>query len=433
VAPDRDASAARRARAVRLTSVVRLRELQQRSTGNLAPERVRRNLRVDVAAGILGAAMFGFVVPFMPIVIRRMGGGEIEVSLVIAAAFFGHLLSPLGAYLLARLPLVPAAAAAPTAGRLLFAVGALGATTPLALALPYVGCWIFTLANIAAYTALMQRIYPDDVRATAMGRVRIAANAATLVASFVGGAVLQVTNDPPRVFAAAGLISMAGSLLFLAIRHDEPMARPRPASPLRLLPMAWRDATFRRFLIASTVFGFANLTAATLFPLLLVDRFDAPNAFVGLYTATSAAATMAGYWFWGRRIDRGSSIRLALANTTLLLAVPALYLFAPSIWVLLVAAAINGFNFAGGDLTFVTNVLQLAPRGKAADYMAAQSFTLGVRGSIAPFVASGLVFVTNASVVLAIAIVFMALGVLLHREVVARVEAREAISPAPAV
>src|SRR5439155_721613 len=236
VAPDRDASAARRARAVRLTSVVRLRELQQRSTGNLAPERVRRNFHVDVAA----------------------------------------------------------------------------------------------------YTALMQRIDPDDVRATAMGRVRIAANAATLVASFVGGAVLQVTNDPPRVFAAAGLISMAGSLLFLAIRHDEPMARPRPASPLRLLPMAWRDATFRRFLIASTVFGFANLTAATLFPLLLVDRFDAPNAFVGLYTATSAAATMAGYWFWGRRIDRGSSIRLALANTALLLAVPALYLFAPSIWVLLV-------------------------------------------------------------------------------------------------
>ncbi|OLC54009.1 MAG: hypothetical protein AUH85_12870 [Chloroflexi bacterium 13_1_40CM_4_68_4] len=393
---------------------------------------MRWNFRVDVAAAIFGAAMFGFVVPFMPIVIRRMGGTEIEVSLVIAGAFFGHLLSPLGAYVLARLPLVPAVVVAPTAGRALFAIGALAATTPLTLALPYVGCWILTLANIAAYTALMQRIYPDEVRATAMGRVRIGANAATLVAAFAGGAVLQVTNDPARVFAVAGLISVGGSVLFLAIRHDEPMARPRPASPLRLLPMAWRDTTFRRFLVASTVFGFANLTAATLYPLLFVDRFDAPNAFVGLYTATSAAATMAGYWFWGRRIDRGSSVRLALANTTLLLAVPALFLVAPSIWVLLVAAAINGFNFAGGDLTFVTNVLQLAPRGKVADYMAAQSFTLGVRGAIAPFVASGLLFVTNASLVLTIAIAFMALGALLHREVVARVEAREAIAPVPA-
>jgi hypothetical protein len=263
--------------------------------------------------------------------------------------------------------------------------------------------------------------------------VRIGANAATLVASFVGGAVLQVTNDPARVFAAAGLISVFGSVLSLAIRHDEPMARPRPASPVRLLPMAWRDTTFRRFLVASTVFGFANLTAATLYPLLLVDRFDAPNAFVGLYTATSAAATMVGYWFWGHRIDRGSSVRLALANTTLLLAVPALYLVAPSIWVLLVAAAINGFNFAGGDLTFVTNVLQLAPRGKVADYMAAQSFTLGVRGSIAPFVASGLLFITNVSLVLAISIVFMTLGILLQRQVVARVVARDAIAPVPAV
>ena len=401
--------------------------------GNLTPERVRRNLRVDMATACVGAAMFGFVVPFMPVVIRRMGASDFEVSLVIAGAFFGHLLSPVGAYVLARLPLVSAVALPPTMGRALFALGALAATTPLSLAIPYVGYWILSLANIAAYTALMQRIYPDDVRATAMGRVRIGANAATLLASFVGGAILQLSQDPARVLAGAGLISIVGGLLFLAIRHDEPMARRPLSSPLRLLPMAWRDATYRRFLVASTVFGFANLIAATLYPLLLVDRFDASNAFVGLYTATSAGATMIGYWFWGRRIDRGSSVRLALANTTLLLAVPAIYLIAPSVWALLAAAAISGFNFAGGDLTFVTNILQMAPRDRASDYMAAQSFTLGLRGAIAPFVASGLLIVANPSLVLAIVIVVMALGIVLHREVVARVEARDMPAPAPAV
>jgi hypothetical protein len=406
--------------------------VNERATPNQTPERVRWNLRVDITTAIVGAAMFGFVVPFMPIVVRRMGGNDFEVSFVIAAMFFGHLLAPIGIYVLSRAPLVSASALPPTVGRAIFALGALTATTPLSLALPYLGYCIVSVANIGAYTMLMQRIYPDDVRATAMGRVRIAANAAVLVASFAGGAVLQVSADPARVLSAAGFVSVAGALIFLGIRHDEPITRPRLSSPLRLLPMAWADRTFRRFLVASTVFGFANLVAGTLYPLLLVDRFDVPNAFVGLYTATSAAATMAGYWFWGRRIDRGSSIRLALSNTALLLAVPAIYLVAPSAWFLLPAAAIGGFNLAGGELTFVTNVLQIAPRDRVPHYMAAQSFALGVRGAIAPFVASGLLLVTNANIVLAAAIVFMTAGVLLQREVVASVEAKAAAVPAHA-
>jgi MFS family permease len=406
--------------------------VNERGITNLAPERVRWNLRVDIATAVVGATMSGFVVPFMPVMVRRMGGSDFEVSLVIAAAFFGHLLSPIGVYVLSRAPLVSASALPPTVGRAIFALGALSATTPLSLAVPYVAYYILSVANIGAYTMLMQRIYPSEVRATAMGRVRISANAAVLVASFAGGAVLQVSNDPARVLAGAGFISVAGALIFLGIRHDEAMARPRLASPLGLLPLAWADATFRRFLMASMVFGFANIVAGTIYPLLLVDRFDVSNAFVGVYTATSAAATMVGYWFWGRRIDRGSSIRLALSNTTLLLAVPAIFLVAPSAWLLLVAAAISGFNLAGGDLTFVTTVLQIAPRERVADYMAAQSFTLGLRGAIAPFVAAGLLLFIDANLILAAVIVFMAAGIVLHRGVVMRVESRRVVAPAAA-
>lgn len=399
--------------------------MSERASTNLAPERVRSNFRLDLGSAVLGALVFGFVAPFMPIVIRRAGGSDVEVAFVIAGAFFGHLLSPLGTYLLARVPLVPAVAVPSLLGRAVFAVAALVAVTPLGLAIPYAIFWILTLSNVAPYTALMSRMYPDDQRATAMGRVRIGANLASLVVGFVGGAVLQVTDDPSRVLAIAAIVSVAGNVIFLAIRHEEPAVRPVPVSPLRLVPNAWRDLTFRRFLVASMVFGFANLVAATLYPLLLVDRFDAPNAFVGVYTATSAGATMIGYWFWGRRIDRGSSMRLSLASTTLILLMPLVYLVARETWVLLLAAAVGGFTFACGDLTFVTNVLQVAPRGKAVEYTAAQSFVLGVRGVIAPFVASALLAFMDASLVLAASIVFMAVGVVLFRDVAARVDARE--------
>src|SRR3989442_375407 len=370
--------------------------------------------------------MFSFVVPFMPVIVRRIGGTELEVSLVIAGAFIGHLLSPIGAYLLARFPLVPVIAVTGNLGRMVFVVGAVVATGPLALAVAFVGFWIFTLSNVAAYTALMQRLYPDDQRATAMGRVRIGANVTGLVSAIVGGAILQVATEPARVLAMAAALSVAGNVIFLRIRHDEPATRPRIISPRSLLPMVRADPTYTRFLLAWTVLGAGNLIGATLYPLLLVDRFDAPNAFVGIYTAATAGATMLGYWWWGSRIDRGSSIRLTLANSTLLLALPLVYLFAPNVWFLLPGALVAGFTMGAGDLTFFTNLVQLAPKGKAADYMAAQSFALGLRGTIAPFLASGLLLATNATFALSIVVAIVAIGLLLLRDVTARVDAREA-------
>lgn len=392
---------------------------------NYAPERVRANFRLDLLAGVFGAAMFGFVVPFMPIVVRRIGGSELEVSIVIASAFIGHLLSPLGATLLSRSPLVPAVAWSSNLARLVFIVGAIAATTPLILALSYVGFWIVLLANIAAYTALMQRIYPDDTRATAMGRVRIGANLSGLIAAIAGGVILQVWMQPIWVLAGAAGLSLVGNLFFLGIRHEEGAERPAIRSPLSLVPMVRADPIYTRYLVATTVLGFGNLIGMTLYPLLLVDRFDAPNAFVGIYTAASAAATMLGYHVFGSRIDRGSSVRLTVANASLLLGLPVVYLFAPNAWFLLPAAVIAGFTLGGGDLTFFTNVVQLAPRGKVADYMAAQSFAVGLRGTVAPFVASALLLATSASLVLGIVLVVVATGLVLLRDVAARVDARE--------
>ncbi len=394
------------------------------SDRNFAPERVRANFRMDLLSGVFAATMFSFVTPFMPVLVRRLGGSELEVSLVIAAVFIGHLLSPLGAYFLSPVPLVVTVAATSALGRAVFLAGAIASGAPLVLTLAYVGFWIFTLSNIAAYTGLMQRIYPDEQRATAMGRVRIVANLAGLVAATLGGFVLQIVAEPAKVLAAAAAISLLGTVSFLRIRHEEPAVRPRIASPPSLLPMVRADPTFARFLLSQTVLGFGTLIGATLYPLLLVDRFDAPNAFVGIYTATAAAATMASYHFWGSRIDRGSSIRLTLANSTLLLGMPLVYLIAPTTWALLPAAIFAGLAQGGGDLTFFTNLVQMAPKGKVADYMAAQSFALGVRGTIAPFVASALLLTTNATVVLTMVVIVVAAGLLLLRDVAGRVEAR---------
>lgn len=385
------------------------------SHANFAPERVRANFRIDLASGAFGAAMFGFVVPFTPVLVRRLGGSELEVALAVAAPFIGHLISPVFCYLLSGLPLVGTVGATSMLARLAFLVGVLLTTSPLLLAMSYVVFWVITLSNIAAYTGVMQGIYPDEQRATAMGRVRIGASLAGIVAAIGGGALLQLSDEPLRVLALAAAVSLGGAAGFLLIRHRESTPRPRIASPLRLLPTTLRDPRFRRYLSGTLVFGFGNLMGIAIYPLLLVDRFDAPNAFVGVYTAVSAAATMVGYHFWGRRIDRGSSLTLTVANAALTVGMPLGYLLAPSAVFLLPAAVVAGFTLAGFDLTFFTNAVQLGRDGRAGDYMSAQSFAVGVRGSVAPFVASALLVATDARAVLVLVIALQLAGVLLLR------------------
>ena len=126
-----------------------------------------------------------------------------------------------------------------------------------------------------------------------------------------------------------------------------------------------------------------------------------------------------------QRIDRGSSLRLTLYNTILLLLVPIAYVVAPSTWALLPAAIVAGVVIAGADLTYHTNIVQLAPRGRVAEYAAAQSFLLGVRGSIAPLMAAVLLGYIEPRAVLLVGLGAMVLGTL--------VMARAVRDPVPVV
>ena len=376
---------------------------------NWSPERVRANFRIDVFAGICAGAYGAVVVAFLPVVVRRMGGSSLDVALIVAAPFVGHLLSPLFTQLFAHRRPVPVVAGTATLSRVVFLAGVLVATTPLMLSLFNLVSWILAIANIATYTMLMQGIYPDRERAQAMGKVRVGASLAGIATASL--AALLIDQVPAAaVFAGAALIGIPGGLAFGKIRYDGP-AEPIVRRPARIIAHdVWSDTRFRMLLLSFTVFGFGNLMNAAIYPLLLVDHFNAPNGFVGVLAALQSAAMVVAYLLWGRFIDRGSSLRLTVVNTALVLLVPIGYLLAPSVWALIPVAIIAGVATAGGDITFFTNIVQLAPRGRLMEYAAAQSLMLGLRGSIAPFVASALVGVVGSRQVMLGALVIMIVG-----------------------
>ena len=379
------------------------------TVANWAPARVRQNFRIDLFSAICGGVYVAVLVAFMPVVVRRMGGSATEVALVVASPFIGHLCSPMFAYAFAHLPLVRVVAGTVTLSRTVFLVGVLVATTPLMLAVTTVASWIISIANVAAYTALMQGMYPDSERAQAMASVRIGAAISGIVAAAVAGTLIDAV-PAQWVFAAAALVALPGALNFFRVQSDG-TSTPHGRRPAREIARdVWADQRYRQLLIAFTVFGWGNLMNVAIYPLMLVDHFDASNSFVGILAAVQLATMIVAYLFVGRMIDRGSSLRQTFLATLLVLLVPIGYLVAPASWALLPVAAVAGITIASSELTYHTNIVQVAPAGRTAEYAAAQSFLLGVRGTAAPFAASALLGFVDTRAVLAVGLLFMVAG-----------------------
>ncbi|HEV8535742.1 MAG TPA: MFS transporter [Candidatus Limnocylindria bacterium] len=398
--------------------------------GNWAPARVRRNFRIDTFSAICGGVYIAVVATFMPIVVRRLGGSTTDVAIVVAAPFVGHLLSPISAYLLAGFPLVRVVAGTVTLARAIFLAGVLVAATPLMLAVTTVVFFVISVANIGAYTALMQAIYPDRERAQAMANVRIGASIAGIAAAAVAGTFIDVI-PAAWVFAAAAIIGLPGALAFFAVRSDGSSKVTARRSLPDIARGVWADRKYRRLLLSFTVFGFGNLMNAAVYPIMLVDHFKASNSFIGIMAATSSATMIVAYLVWGRIIDRGSSIRLTLVNTVMTLLVPIGFIAAADVWLLIPVAIVGGIVNAGGEITFFTNIVQIAPRDRIGEYATAQSMLMGLRGTASPFVASALLGVADPRVVLLIGVIFMTAGAAIMAGAV-RVIAPAAL-PAPRV
>lgn len=399
---------------------------------NWSAERVRANFRLDAFSGLMAGVYIGIIAAFLPVVVRRMGGSTTDVAVVVAGPFVGHLFSPVFGYLLARYAPVRITAVTAVAGRVVFLAGVLVVTTPFALALVSVTMWVISVANLASYAMLMQGIYPDSERASAMGKVRIGVSIASITSATLAG--MFIDQVPATVvFAVAAAIAIPGGIAFGFIKHDPPAIPPVRRRPSQIARDVWGDRRYRRLLLSFTIFGFGNLMNAALYPILLVDHFNAPNSFVGYMTALQWGAAIVAYYVWGRFIDRGSSLRLTVINTAIVLLMPLGYLLAPNMYFLLPVAVVAGVTNAGGDITFFTNVVQLAPRDRIGDYAVAQSSLMGMRGTIAPFAASALLASLSPQTVMVFAIGLMVAGlVIMDRAVRSVGDAQPVLEIAPA-
>lgn len=350
------------------------------------PPRARHAFAHDLVGAVLFGLFSGTVLPFASVVARRLGAEPLWIAWLASAPAVGFFLTAGWAAALAARNPVALVVWPSVAARGLFLLAPF-AQSAHALVLLVVAYHLIQGLAVPAYAEAVGRLFPPEARGRLVGTVRVGLSLATIVASLLAGPALARWGHGP-VFAAAGVLGVAGALVFGRVRL--PRASQGPFAP----PVAWwtalRDPSFRALAVCTFVFGFGGWMMTPAVPLLLVDVLRATPAQVGVLSAVAASASVLGFHVWGRTVDRRSGVEAVRLILVAALLTPVLYFLAPSPWFAALAFASDGFFWAGLDLAWMAACLELAPPGRVGAYVAAYTMLLGLRGVTAPFVAGAL-------------------------------------------
>jgi MFS family permease len=361
---------------------------------------VRRTFRLDMLAAALYSAFGVAIVSFPAVLVRKEGADSWIVSLVIAAPSIGLFSTILWSRFTQRAPKMKVVLWGGGAARLSLLLLLL-AFNPLIFALVMVVCYILENSKAPAYAMIMQQVYPANKRGDLMGKVRVVASIATVVTAALIGMALDATSYRV-VFPVIGLLGFASILVFVNIHYyDEPSSRPTVTlRKLVLLPRT--DRRYGSFLLAVFFMGFFNLLGAAIFPLVMVDDLHIDNSFVGIINAAQSFIAIIFYFIWGKYSDRHHPITLLYITFVIGAVIIFIYMVAWTAWPLLIVAILTGISAAGADLATINTSIRFPKEAHdIPHYMALYSTLIGVRGVIAPFLASLLLnFMTDRTVLL---------------------------------
>jgi len=352
----------------------------------LIPGRAREAYRWDGLAGLLAGLYAGAVMPFIGFIARdQLHASALQISLLSAAPFMGHLCSLYWANHMQGREKVPYVVYVGVISRGLIALAAVwaGATPFVAIVSAAVIIGAFSLP---AYATVMKDIYPDDCRGQCMGLVRMGSTLSTMVGQAIGSRALALVSY--RVlFPAAAVFGMFASLSFFRLRRVVP-AKDDASIPrttiLDSLAILKHDRFFRHYSLAFFTFGFGNLMNGPLYVLFQVDILHINSYWVGALAMVAAGLSGVCYYLWGRAIDRYSPFAAVLTSFFLWGLVPVTYHFAHALPTLILAAVLTGVAGPGVELTWINAIMQFTDREGIARYSALHFTLVGIRGLLAP-------------------------------------------------
>jgi predicted MFS family arabinose efflux permease len=398
-------------------------------TGALTQE-TRHNVRTELLSSIVFGPFYAALL-FIPVVLERLGASPGMVAIYQSQTYIGLFLAAFSVLVIPRGNVLLFLAISWTIGRGAFLLTgfAPGAVGLLGLAAIF---WFSDGFPGAAYTEVIRRVYPADVRGRALSVVRLGMVIAMLVSTPLVGIVLD-RFGPQVLFPIVAVLGVVSAWMFTRMRlgnAGDLDARPvRQANAKQSVADLWRvirsDRRFAVYLLAIVFFGLGGLLGIAFYPAVLVDRLKLSYESVSWLSFAQSLTWIAGLVVWGRLVDRLGGpwvMRLCFALSVL---VPLSYIWANSAWLLLPAYLVQGLTSGGIDLAFTNTVIDLAEPGRVYEYAALQRTVIGIRGLLGPFLG---VWLFNLGVPVAIVFVLGALFFVLAALCISR---REFSKPQP--
>jgi MFS family permease len=241
--------------------------------------------------------------------------------------------------------------------------------------------------------------YPRHLRARVTGRIMINGSIALALSGLWLGWLLE--HDDPwyrAALLAAAACGVAGSIAFkrFRVRQEQRLLSDERARVLEgarfdlagVRQLLATDLTFRRYMLAMSVFGAGHLM---LTPLLVVCLDEVLHVSKMTQVAITAAVPILAMPLaiqpWARFLDRHHvivyrSVHAWIAVAGSLLLVAAVLARVP--WLLWPGALAMGISLAAGSLGWSLGHNDFAPRGEETRYMALHVTLTGLRGLLAP-------------------------------------------------
>ena len=394
------------------------------------PSLIQTAYYYDSIGGFLYGIFYGLTLVLIPIVARKIGSSDFQMSFLSAIPFSGALFAFLWAHYSSERRKMPFLVLVKGIGRgMLFLM--FFSFHPWTFLLTVFLFYFFEFAGSSAWGGIIQDIYPGEHRGKAMGYVQAEMLLAIILFSYIGGYLLSLGERSYTYVFPLGTVFGLLSLAFfrrIKVESDKKVEKRKRQFPLsRLREIFQKDRRFFRFSSIFFLFGFANLLTLALYPIFLVDNLKISMVVAGKLAALTSLFWLISTFFWAERIDRKNPLKALCTLFLFASFTPFLYFLATNIWFVIAASVCAGIVAGGFWLAWVGYITKIAPPNDVQVYWGIQFSLMGIRGAIAPFVGVGLMHLLGIRNVFLISSITAFLGFLLmsrffnkNKQIVAR-------------
>jgi MFS family permease len=392
-----------------------------------AYETTRRNARILNTEVAWSGAAGGVYTGFLSIFALHLGASPAEIGLLTTGPALAGIIFPLpAAWLVKRCWGKPVVVTPLAVYRMLYAVVALVALLPaqsrVAVLVGAVGLLSVPLAFFnTAFVPLFAKVLPQDLRGRVIGIRGTVAGLTGTAGVLVAGWILDRIPFPLNfeiMFGVAFFFAQASTWLISrleipALNEDLPAtpppgaAQPSGTGRVRRLP---RHAPFWRFIGSVVVLLVGIYLPIALYPLVLVDRLHASNAWIGALSMAGGLCGVVLALLWAPASAK-------IGSRWLLVAICALYTLVPL--GASHAASLGAYipvSLAGGGLGAVLGMgilqclLEVTPERQQTQYLAIYSMVANTAVASAPLLGTFVLSTAGMAWAFALAACCIALG-----------------------